>query len=175
MNEADLLKAARQFEPDALRIIFDSYSPAVYKYALRLCHDTMEADNIVGDVFALLLEQLAQGKGPQTNLRSYLFQITYHTIVDRARDMRHISSLELADFRGERGSSVAIQAEEDAALDALIDAMQTELSADQRHVLVLRFVEGFSIRETAEIVGKSVANVKVIQNRGLEKLRRVLS
>lgn len=174
MNEADLLKAARKFEPDALRIIFDSYSPLIYKYALRLCRDTIEADNIVGDVFGLLLEQLAQGKGPDTNLRSYLFQITYHIIVDRARERRHISPLEMADFQGERGSSVAIRAEEDAALDALIEAMQTELSPDQRHVLVLRFVEGFSIRETADIVGKSVANVKVIQNRGLEKLRRAL-
>ena len=91
MDDANLLQAARKFDQDALRIIFDSHSPSIYKYALRLCQDSLDADNIVGDVFARLLEQLADGKGPQTNLRSYLFQITYHMIVDHARDKRHIA------------------------------------------------------------------------------------
>ena len=175
MDEAKLLKAASKFDQDSLRIIFDSYSPVVYKYALHLCHDTMEADNVVGDVFALLLEQLANGKGPNTNLRSYLFQITYHVIVDQARARRHTTQLEVADFRGEHGSTVALQAEQDTTLDAIINAMSTELSHDQRHILVLRFVEGFSVHETAEIVGKSTNNVKVIQNRALGKLRLILN
>ena len=65
-----LLKAAQKLDEDALTTIFDSYAPAIYKYALRLCHDPIEADNIVGDVFSQLLEQFAGGKGPRTNLRS---------------------------------------------------------------------------------------------------------
>ncbi len=175
MDEATLLQAARNFDQDALRTIFDSHSSSIYKYALRLCRDPLEADNIVGDVFALLLEQLAEGRGPQTNLRSYLFQTTYHVIVDRARYQRHTSSLELAEFEAERASPVALQAEADEALGVVIEAMFTQLSPEQRHILVLRFVEGFNVRETAEVVGKSVNNVKVIQNRGLAKLRQVLN
>lgn len=175
LDEAKLLQAARKFDQDALRTIFDSYSIIVYRYALRLCRDSLEADNIVGDVFAQLLEQLAEGKGPQTNLRSYLYQITYHIIVDHARDQRHISSLGAADFRAERASPVALQAEEESTLNSIIEAMATYLSPEQRHVLILRFVEGFNVRETAAIVGKSETNVKVIQNRGLAKLREVLN
>jgi len=175
MDEVQLLKAASKFDQDALRIIFDSYSPAVYKYALRLCGDTIEADNIVGDVFALLLEQLANGKGPNTNLRSYLFQITYHVIVNQARDRRHTTHLEAADFRAEHASPVALQAEDDVALDIIIHAISTGLNSDQSQILLLRFVEGFSVQETAEIVHKSVNNVKVIQSRALEKLRQILN
>ena len=98
MDEARLLMAARMFDQDALKTIFDSYAPVIYKYALRLCHVVIEADNIVGDVFALFLEQLAKGKGPTTNLRAYLFQIAYHVIVDQARDRRHTTQLDVADF-----------------------------------------------------------------------------
>jgi RNA polymerase sigma-70 factor (ECF subfamily) len=174
-DDTELLKAARNFDQDALRTIFDSYSPIVYRYALRLCRNTLEADNIVGDVFASLLEKLAEGKGPNTNLRSYLFQITYHIIVDHARDEKRVSSLSAAENQAERVPSVVSQVEDDFRLDSIIKAMNTTLNPDQQHVLVLRFVEGFSIRETAEIVGKSVNNVKVIQNRGLEKLRQVLN
>ena len=43
---------------------------------------------------------------------------------------------------------------------------------DQRIVIILRFLEDFSLKETAEIIGKDVNNVKVIQNRGIAKLKK---
>jgi RNA polymerase sigma factor (sigma-70 family) len=45
---------------------------------------------------------------------------------------------------------------------------------DQRHVIILRFLEGFSVHETAVIIGKEESNVKVIQNRAIAALRRAL-
>jgi RNA polymerase sigma-70 factor (ECF subfamily) len=59
-------------------------------------------------------------------------------------------------------------------LDTLIMAIRNDLTEDQRHVIILRFLEGFSLLETAEIIGKKVQNVKVIQSRGIEKLRKIL-
>ena len=59
-------------------------------------------------------------------------------------------------------------------MEALISAMNTELTEDQRHVIILRFLEDFSLKETAEIVGKEVNNIKVIQNRGIAKLRKAM-
>ena len=53
--------------------------------------------------------------------------------------------------------------------------MKRELTEDQRNVIVLRFQEEFSLKETAEIVGKNVNAVKALQNRGIQKLRQVLS
>lgn len=174
-DDADLIAAAKQLDGEALRTIFDSYSSPIYNYTLRLCEDSVEADNIVGDVFALLLEQFAKGKGPETNLRSYLYQTAYRLIIDHSRERRHFGSLELLEQTSNEDSPVALQAEQDADLAVLASAMNTEITADQRHVLLLRFVEGFNVEETAHITGKSIANVKVIQSRGLEKLRRALS
>jgi RNA polymerase sigma-70 factor (ECF subfamily) len=58
--------------------------------------------------------------------------------------------------------------------ETVIQAIKNCLTDDQRHVIVLRFLEGFSLRETAGIIGKEVYNVKVIQNRGVAKLRKAL-
>ena len=49
-----LLKAAQKLDEEALTTIFDEFAPAIYKYTLRLSHDPIIADNIVGDVFAQL-------------------------------------------------------------------------------------------------------------------------
>jgi len=171
-----LLKAAQKLDEEALTAIFDSFAPAIYKYALRLCHDPIEADNIVGDVFSQLLEQFAGGKGPRTNLRSYLYQTAYHLVVDRSRENKHTAPLEVAINVQERERSVptATQIEERVLMEALVTAMNSELTDDQRHVIILRFLEDFSLKETAQIIGKEVNNVKVIQNRGITKLRKAL-
>jgi RNA polymerase sigma-70 factor (ECF subfamily) len=177
MNDSiSLLKAAQKLDEAALTAIFDQYAPAIYKYTLRLCHDPILADNIVGDVFAQLLEQFAAGKGPRTNLRSYLYQTAYHLVVDRSRDNQHTAPLEVAVDRLDRGQMTPTQSqiEERVMMEALISAMNSELTDDQRHVIILRFLEDFSLKETADIVGKEVNNIKVIQNRGIAKLRKAL-
>lgn len=174
--EADttLLSAARNMNPDALIKIFDLYSSVLYNYALRLCNDPLEADQVVGDVFAKLLEQLSAGNGPSTNLRSYLYETTYHLVVDKSRYSRREAPLEVIEFLRSDGSSATTRLEDQMLFETVILAIKNQLTEDQRHVIILRFLEGFSLRETAEIIGKEVYNVKVIQNRGVAKLRKAL-
>lgn len=173
--DAILLEAARDMDKEALMQIFDQYSSPLYNYALRLCNDPVEADQIVGDVFAKLLEQLSTGNGPSTNLRSYLYETTYHLIIDKSRYSRREAPLEAADLLRRNGSSMLTSLEERILFEAVVLAIKNQLTEDQRHVIILRFLEGFSLRETAEIIGKEVYNVKVIQNRGVARLRKALS
>jgi RNA polymerase sigma-70 factor (ECF subfamily) len=175
--EADsmLLDAARQMNKEALIKIFDLYSSALYNYALRICNDPLEADHIVGDVFARLLEQLSAGHGPSSNLRSYLYETTYHLIIDKARSSRREAPLETAEFLRRDGQSHISRLEDQILFENVVRIIKNQLTEDQRHVIVLRFLEGFSLRETADIIGKEVYNVKVIQNRGVAKLRKALN
>lgn len=171
-----LLRAAQNLDEEALTAIFDQFAPAIYKYTLRLCHDAIVADNIVGDVFAQLLEQFQAGKGPRTNLRSYLYQTAYHLVVDRSRDNQHHAPLEVAmgSFEDGQFAPTQSQIEERVMMEALISSMNTVLTDDQRHVIILRFLEDFSLKEVAEIIGKEVNNIKVIQNRGIARLRKAM-
>jgi RNA polymerase sigma-70 factor (ECF subfamily) len=96
--------------------------------------------------------------------------------VDRARHAQRFSSLEVVTGAPARMATVSTQAnvEERVLMDALVSTLNNELTADQRHVIILRFLEDFSLRETAAIIGKSVNNVKVIQNRAIARLRKSL-
>jgi RNA polymerase sigma-70 factor (ECF subfamily) len=169
-----LLESARQMNREALIKIFDSYSPALYNYALRLCNDSLMADYVVGDVFAKLLEQFSAGHGPSINLRSYLYEMAYHLIVDAARHSNREAPLETVDLLHYDGYNAFINLENKVLLEAIIRAVRNDLTEVQRHVIVLRFLEGFSLRETAAIIQKEVSNVKVIQNRAIATLRKVL-
>jgi len=174
-DESAVITAAGSLDQEALIAIFDEYAPAIYKYLLRLGIFPQEADQIVGDVFARLLEKIADGKGPHKNLRSYLFQIAYHLVVDQARERQRIAPLDVADTVKEETKPVHSLAEEKMLFDKLSIAMERELTEEQRIVMVLRFQEDFSLKETAEIIGKNINAVKALQNRGINKLRQVLS
>jgi RNA polymerase sigma-70 factor (ECF subfamily) len=159
-------------DEEALVKIFDLYATPLYKYALRLCGDSFLADQIVGDVFARLLEQFSAGQGPRANLRSYLYETAYHRIIDEARASRRSAPLEALTFARQDGQAELPNVEEQILFEAILHAIKNDLTEDQRHVIVLRFLEEFSLRETAAILGKSVNHVKVIQTRAMAKLRR---
>jgi RNA polymerase sigma-70 factor (ECF subfamily) len=173
--ERSLLEAARGMNKEAIMSIFDRYSRPLYNYALSLGNDPVTADQIVGDAFAKFLDQLAARKGPDSNLRSYLFQITYHLMIDQIRASHHEAPLEDATFLQSAEQTLHAGLENRMLLRSLLRAICNDLTKDQRHVMVLRFFEGFSISETADIIGKTVDNIKIIQNRGIAKLRKVLA
>ena len=170
-----LLKAAKRFDQDSLEKIFDQYAPVLYNYILRLCQDPVQADQIVGDVFSKLLDQLAAGKGPRTNLRSYLYQIAYNLFIDQSRYSQRFAPIEIVEFIATGTGSVQNEIENRALLDTAMLAINNNLTEDQRHVIILRFLEGLNLKETAKIVGKNTNSVKVLQSRGIAKLRQVLS
>jgi RNA polymerase sigma-70 factor (ECF subfamily) len=174
-DESAVLTAASSLDQNALAKIFDEYAPAIYKYLLRLGVSPQEADQTAGDVFARLLDKFAEGKGPRTNLRSYLFQTAYHLVVDDARERHRSAPLEVAESMQEDTAPVQSLAEDKILLEVLSRTMERELTDEQKNVLVLRFQEEFSLKETAEIVGKNVNAVKALQNRGINKLREALS
>jgi hypothetical protein len=59
--------------------------------------------------------------------------------------------------------------------ELIVHAIQHELTDDQRHVILLRFLEEFSLRETAAIPGKDVDLVKVMQSRAIAMLRNLFT
>lgn len=170
-----LLEDARSGDKHALVKIFDLYAPVLYKYVFRLCRDASMADDVVGEVFIKFLEHLSAGTGPSTNLRSYLFEMAYHLVVDHARSSHRTVPIDAVDLMHHDRYSIEATAENRMLFQAVRRAIGINLTGDQRHVVILRILEGLSHRETAALLGKEVGNVKVIQVRALSALRKALN
>ncbi len=100
--------------------------------------------------------------------------MTYHQIIDQVRASRKSAPLETADVREQDENSPALMTENKMMFGLILKAIQNELTDDQRQVIILRFLEGFSLQETSDILGKNVNHIKVIQNRALNKLRKAM-
>lgn len=169
-----LLAAAKRMDVDALTEIFELYAPVLYKYAFRQCKNAMMADQLVADVFERFIQQVSSGRIPGVNLRTCLYEIAYSLLVRDARYKDYFLTADGTFLRHPERSTVELGTNDQRLFSAIQRTLFYDLTDDQRHVLLLRFVEGFSLKETAAITGKKVNNVKVIQNRAITALRKAV-
>jgi len=168
--EAALLARASELDPRALSQIHDELYPEIYRYALYRVGDAEVAADIAAEVFLRLLNTLHTGRPPRTTLRGWLFGVAAHQVADFWR-ARHVP-LALPDDVPD-GHSVAGEVEERLRRGEVQAALR-RLTEDQQQILALRFGDGFSVEESASVMGKSVTAVKALQFRAIETLRRHL-
>lgn len=176
-TEQTLLQRAREFDLQAIAEIYDLYSPALFRYAVRLLGDVHQAEDCVTETFSRFLGALKVNNGPRTHLRSYLYRVAHNWITDQYRAGHSNTS-----FLDELESTSAEDRDEANPLERVMDKLDSErvraaimsLTPEQRQVIVLKYFEEMDNDEVAAALGKPVGAVKSLQQRALASLRRKL-
>lgn len=169
-----LLAGLKHMSRDFLPAVFDLHAPALYKYAFLLYNSAMIADQAVGDIFDRLSDDMLADRVRGINLRCHLYQIAYHLFTGQLRFSDRLAPMEGIGLRTDRPRFSMASSEDLLDFDVVQEALRYDLTSDQRHVVILRFIAGFSVKETAAIMGKKVNHIKVIQNRAMAALRGAL-
>ena len=167
------MEQARAYDTDALGELYDQYAPLIYAYLYRRVHDAQLAEDLTGEVFVRVLQAIQSKQFWHTSFRGWLYRIAHNLLVDHYRKQPPVPMLALDE------QLVAAQGDPDSALAEKLShqrllAAISHLTPDQQHVLVLRFGEQLAAREVAEVMGKSVGAVEVLQHRALTALRRII-
>jgi RNA polymerase sigma-70 factor (ECF subfamily) len=170
----DLVRRVRAQDPHAFDELYSRYSPRVFGYLFqRLNGDAEEAEDLTADVFAKVYEKI-DGFQPQgAPLSAWVFRIAHNRLIDSVRRRPRQTLIALDDAPEITSGPVFAGIDQQVALDQIKLGL-TRLTNEQRQVVVLRFLEGKSLAETAEIVRRNEDAVKKLQARGLASLRRGL-
>ena len=172
-RDSDLVVAARDGQAWALTEIWQRFAPAVNGYLRG--RGAAEPDDMTSEVFLAVFERLRRFHGDDDALRSFVFTIAHHKLVDDLR--RRARRGEPAPYEPEKDPRVEASAETVAMGvigDQQVDELLQSLSPDQREVILLRVVGDLSLEQTASVLGKRVGAVKALQHRALGSLRRLL-
>jgi RNA polymerase sigma-70 factor (ECF subfamily) len=168
-----VLAAAQLGAEWAWRDIYESTAPGVRSYLSF--RGAVDPDGLVGDVFLAAAKGIGSFEGDEENFRSWVFSIAHARLVDerRKRERRRTEPTDSSDLElipdmvdvetvvfGRLGSERLVE-------------LFLVLSPDQRDVLTLRIIADLSLKETASILGKRVGAVKVLQHRGVSRLRKL--
>ena len=168
----EVLAAAQAGSAAAWESLLGELAGAVVGY-LRV-RGAGDPEATAGEVFLDMARSIGRFAGDESGFRAWAFVIAHRRLVDdrRRRSRRREVPLAPRDLP-ERPApdSVEDEAVGRASLEEARRLLDT-LSADQAEVITLRFLAGFTLDETAQVLGKRVGSVKSLQHRGLAALRR---
>lgn len=153
--------------------LYEAHAPAVFRYIYFRVRDRQVAEDITGDVFVRMVEALPRFEFRGLPFAAWLFRVAHDRVVDHHRRAvpRRTEALPDTLLDGEANTeAAALQTHANAALMDLL----SELTDEQQAVLQLRFIEGYSLEQTAEALDKTQGAVKALQHRALRQLARWL-
>jgi RNA polymerase sigma factor (sigma-70 family) len=178
VKTADLKQAvARAAAGDeaAASLLFDTYYPRVYRYALSKLRSHVDAEDVAAATFAKIVAELGRFRWKGGGFEPWLFRIAYNVIVDhvrsRSREAPSAGDLGLGEYPDDHTpESKVIEFEMADELRVVLDRLVPE----QREVLVLRFAAGLASNEIARVMKKNPNAVRQLQFRALRNLRHMM-
>ena len=170
-DDRQALNGLRDLDPQAIGAVNDQLYPEVYRYILYRLGDQSLAEDLASDVFVRLLEAVQQKKGPQTNLKGWLISTASHAVADHLRRIYRRPTETISDSIQDLGPGPQNEFEQ-REQNHVVQQAYAQLTDEQQNVLALRFSQGYSLEETADVMKKNINAVKALQFRALAALQR---
>jgi RNA polymerase sigma-70 factor (ECF subfamily) len=172
VDERDLARRASAGDRRAFAELYDRHVDAVYRYAYFRLRIDGEAEEVTSEVFHRALVAMPRFE-PRRPFLAFLYTIARNVVTDRLRRERPAARYEdaIAHPSDTPGPEALASAAEDARRLRSAIARLTPL---QQEVIVLRYLEERSTKETAVVTGKSESTIRGIQMRALAALREIL-
>lgn len=174
-EDARLFSRAKTFDAAALSAIYDRYEGRIRSYIFHRVGDIQVAEDLTAQVFLRMLEAIQNENAWRSSFSGWLYKIAHNLVIDHYRRQARLSHVPLED-------APTILAEDADPAQTTESRLQGErvrrainqLTEEQAQIVSLRFLEGMSIAEVAEITGKTEGAVKALQYRAIVSLRRLL-
>jgi RNA polymerase sigma-70 factor (ECF subfamily) len=168
-----LVAAAQRGDQDAFGRLYDRYVDVVYRYALLRVGDRSLAEDLTSETFLRALRNISSISYQGRDVGAWFVTIARNLVLDHVKSSRfrlEVATAEVDDSRpAESGPEQQVLSK--VTRTALLECVG-QLGDDQRECIVLRFLQGLSVAETAKVMARNEGAVKALQHRALAALRR---
>ena len=177
MSDAVLVARLNEREEEAYREVLTCYSAPLYRYLYGITGDIQLSQDLLGDTFLRMVEQIDHYTFRGAPFKSWLYRIAHNLAINvLRRDHRTIVVADLDQvLRPITDPAIRLAAQsEEEELRAALRVSLLELTEEQQQVIALRFMQGQSLAETAAVLGKNENAIKQLQLRALRSLERLI-
>jgi len=174
-----LLFRAKNKDPESFTKVYDLYVERIYRFIFFKIANPEDAQDLTSEVFLKTWQYINDGKDIK-NLNAFFYKIARNLIIDHYRKSslsQQNISLETEKENLEQQVKVAQdelkQIENKLAVEN-IESKLRELKDEYREVIILRYIDGLSINEIADVVGKKKGTIRVLLYRALNTLKDLM-
>jgi RNA polymerase sigma-70 factor (ECF subfamily) len=170
-----LVELARGGDTEAFGLLYDHYQPSVYRFLYYRTRSVALAEDLTSETFFRALRNMNSFRWQGRDLGAWLMTIARNLTTDHYKAGRTRLELTTEDMTLHDD---ATDGPEDAVLEGitheiLLEAL-TELPTEQRECIIMRFLQGMSIAETALALERSEGAIKQLQLRGVRNLAKLM-
>lgn len=172
-REETLIAQAAGGDEAAYTQLYDRHHDRVYRYIYYRLGRADDADDVTQQVFLQAWRALAKYRQTGSSFISWLLAIAHNTAINHVRRTKtaHYLEFDLPESRPEADPEHMAEVRFE---QARVRRAVLRLKPDQQQVITMRFLEDLDTQDIAAALGKTEVNVRVIQHRALEQLRRML-
>jgi len=170
-----LVELARGGDADAFGLLYDHYHVSVYRFVYYRVGSVALAEDLTSETFFRALRSMSSFRWQGKDFGAWLMTIARNLTADHFKAGRTRLEYACEDMSPHDESTEGPETTVLASLtnEALLRAL-TELPEEQQECLVMRFLQGLSIAETAQILDRSEGAVKQLQLRAVRNLSKRL-
>jgi RNA polymerase sigma-70 factor, ECF subfamily len=170
-----LVELARGGDTEAFGLLYDHYQASVYRFLFYRTRSTTLAEDLTSETFFRALRSMTSFRWQGKDFGAWLMTIARNLATDHFKAGRTRLELATEDMGAHDDATEGPEATVLAGLtnELLLTALK-ELPDEQRDCLIMRFLQGMSIAETAAVLGRSDGAVKQLQLRGVRNLAKLM-
>jgi RNA polymerase sigma-70 factor (ECF subfamily) len=170
-----LVEAAQRGDKAAFGQLYDRYVDSVFRYVLFRVGDRSLAEDVTSETFLRAFRRLGSLSYQGRDVGAWFVTIARNIVLDHVKSSRFRLEVSTADPDDGRHTQTGPEHQVIAQLThAELLRCVAQLGDDQRECIVLRFLQGLSVAETAAIMGRNDGAVKALQHRAVRRLAQLL-
>lgn len=176
-EERDLIAHAQQGHAESISALYEEHVKAVYRFVFYKVGNTEDAEDITQETLIAAFDGIKNFRG-DASFRNWCYEIAKRKTADLWRkkyalpliDIETIVGMHIEETDNEAQFDILAEQEKKTELvNTLLDGLQK----NYKQILHYRFLKNYSIKESAQEMGISVANAKVLQHRALKKIAQL--
>ncbi|HEX4976841.1 MAG TPA: sigma-70 family RNA polymerase sigma factor [Nocardioides sp.] len=170
-----LVELARGGDAEAFGQLYDHYHTSVYRFLYYRVGTVALAEDLTSETFFRALRSMGSFRWQGKDFGAWLMTIARNLTADHYKAGRTRLECATEDMGAHDSATEGPETSVLSSLtnEALLTALK-ELPTEQQECLIMRFLQGLSIAETAKVLGRSDGAVKQLQLRGVRNLAKLL-
>jgi RNA polymerase sigma-70 factor (ECF subfamily) len=173
-----LVDRAKAGDTDAFAQLYDRYLDTIYRYVYYRVGSRQLAEDLTSETFLRALRSMGTFTWQGRDFGAWLVTIARNLVADHFKSSRFRLEVTIADMVATEGATESAESPEGVVIRSLTNAALLaavkRLNPQQQECLVLRFLQGLSVAETAKVMGKNEGAVKTLQYRAVRTLAQLL-
>lgn len=173
-----LVSAAQQGDAEAFGRLYDRYLDVVFRFVLYRVGDRTLAEDLTSETFLRALRRITTVSYQGRDVGAWFVTIARNLVFDHVKSSRYRLEVVTAEVsEGPVATASGSSPEHEvvtAATTAELMRCVAKLNADQRECIELRFLNGLSVAETAQVMGRNEGAVKALQHRAVRRLAQLM-